>query len=111
MRQFRNPRYAPESLERKLSPSGFFAPVAAEFAHASSAASAGPRIAPYRGFVTPPRYTLIAVEASAFAGPPVEPSPSPSPSPNPDPSPDPNPGTGEPPWDAPSDPTGPTEPA
>ena len=31
MRHFRNPAYAPESLERKLSPSGFIAiPVAAE---------------------------------------------------------------------------------
>src|SRR4051812_33428063 len=28
MRRFRNPRYAPESLERKLSPSGFAPPPA-----------------------------------------------------------------------------------
>ena len=32
MRRFRNPRYAPESLERKLSPSGVSLPVTAEFA-------------------------------------------------------------------------------
>ena len=105
MRQFRNPRYAPESLERKLSPSGFFAPVAAEFAPASSSASAGPKIAANQGFATPPRYTVMAVEARAFASPPVEPGPSPQPSPNP------GPGTGEPPWEVPSAPMGPAEPA
>ena len=37
MRRFRNPRYAPESLERKLSPSGVSLPVTAEFAVFTSA--------------------------------------------------------------------------
>ena len=40
MRRYRNARYAPESLERKLSPSGFgfgFAPVPAHFATVSLA--------------------------------------------------------------------------
>lgn len=32
MRRFRSPRYAPESLERKLNPSGFVPAVAAEVA-------------------------------------------------------------------------------
>ena len=36
MRRFRNPRYAPEALERKLHPSGFGLPITAEFAPAST---------------------------------------------------------------------------
>ena len=42
MRRFRNPRYAPESLERKLSPSGFAPPpadVSCEQAPADSSGS------------------------------------------------------------------------
>jgi len=36
MRRFHNPRYAPESLERKLHPSGIALPVTAEYAPASA---------------------------------------------------------------------------
>ena len=42
MRRFRNPRYAPEGLERKLNPSGFGIPVTAEIAPASSPSKSPP---------------------------------------------------------------------
>ena len=85
MRQFRNPRYAPESLERKLSPSSYIVQAPAEYAPLSAAQS---RLA-----------KVVAVEP-----PPVEPVPTPLPQPQPEP------GTGEPPWGSPSDPAGPREP-
>ena len=111
MRQFRNPRYAPESLERKLSPSAYFAPAPAEYfiAPAPAPAPAPDESSPGsdEGFATPTSYTMVAIEDPGFAAPPVEPGPSPEPStePNPEPS------TGEPPWEAPSDPSGPREPS
>lgn len=82
MRRFRNPRYAPEGLERKLNPSGFGIPVTAEVAPAT------PSPAP----AEPAEVGMGARAArSSFATydpPPTVPK-------------DPAPSTGEPPWDKP----------
>lgn len=87
MRRFRNPRYAPEALERKLHPSGFSLPVTAEFAFASRSAY-----------------------VAANDPPPTNPSPNPSPNdpPSPEPAPPPEPDN---PWDTPPLPNEPDEPA
>ena len=60
MRRFRNPRYAPEALERKLHPTGLAIPVTAEFATTSA---------------TP------ATSATATDPPPTTPTPTPTPTP------------------------------
>jgi hypothetical protein len=86
MRRFRNPRYAPESLERKLSPSGFSYPVAAEFATVAAVE------------------TTPAESTAATAEPPPVPDPTDPKDPNPCPAP------GEPPSGDPTNPLGPSEP-
>ncbi len=108
MRRFRNPRYAPEGLERKLNPSGFALPVTAEYAPAD------PSTAPTETDPTPTvaaettSVVALAGDANQSAGgvsfdpPPTVPGPL-------DPT-DPNPGTGEPPWGGPPIPSGPSEP-
>lgn len=75
MRRFRNPRYAPEALERKLQPSGFSLPVTAEFAPASRSA--------YVAAADPP---------------PTNPSPNDPSTPDPTPEPSPSDPWGEPPF-------------
>jgi len=103
MRSFRNPRYAPESLERKLNPSGISPiPVAAEmYVPAATKADVTP-VAPLDGV------------ASARGGPaaPGDPIPTGPTAPTyPDGTgPAPPPGNGTPPSDSPSIPSGPGEP-
>ena len=100
MRRFRNPRYAPEALERKLHPSGV-APVLAEI-YVPTATAAG----------TPTQDDSGDPGASDVSGGPAEPGdPIPSNSTPPDGSdPAPPPGNGDPPTDTPSIPVGPGEP-
>lgn len=77
MRRFRNPRYAPESLERRLSPSGLASPLAAEFATLDT-----------------PGHPVPGDPEPDYPSPPIPPD-----------------GSGEPPIDDPSIPSGPGEPA
>ena len=83
MRRFRNPRYAPEALERKLHPSGLTIPVTAEFATAARSTF---------GFRTEP--------------PPSSPDPNDPSTPTPTPTPSPSD-----PWDTPPVPHDPDAPA
>jgi len=88
MRRFRNPRYAPEGLERKLSPSGFSIPVTAEIAPATPTATpAKPELAATPALVglslTVAQLAHRAASASAFDPPPSNPSPTPPPAPMP----------------------------
>ena len=79
MRHFRNPRYAPESLERKLHPSGFALPVTAEFSPASASAPAPSASVPD---LFPHSIAVSYASANHGNGPPTLPEP---PKPDPDP--------------------------
>ncbi len=88
MRRFRNPRYAPEGLERKLSPSGFSIPVTAEIAPATPTGTpAKPELAATPALVgsgsTVAQLAHRAASAWAFDPPPSSPSPTPPPAPRP----------------------------
>ena len=88
MRRFRNPRYAPEGLERKLSPSGVSIPVTAEVAPATpTGIQAKPELAAtpaLMGSNSPvAQLNHRAARASAFDPPPSSPSPTPPPAPMP----------------------------
>ncbi len=110
MRRFRNPRYAPEGLERKLNPSGFAIPVAAEYSPAitndSPAAEALAATPPMESAAAAAPVLAVASSSTVSVGtchlsydpPPTIPDPSPTP------------GTGEPPWEKPPTPTGPCDP-
>ena len=110
MRRCRNPRYAPEGLERKLNPSGFAIPFAAEYSPAvtsdnppaASLAATPPVVSaaaatPVLTMASRSTASVVACHSS-FEPPPTIPEPSPTP------------GTGEPPWEKPSTPTGPCDP-
>ncbi len=92
-RRFRNPRYAPESLERRLSPSTFLAPTSAYV------------------------YTDSTMDTTTTTDSTLDPNSSSSSTPDttltadPEPAPAPIPGTENPPIEAPKTPIGPAVPA
>ena len=120
MRQFRNPRHAPEALERKLHPSGMIIPITAEYApvvanvtptesvstttptteSAASTAQATPARLTSNMFAIATTQAGSASKTSSFDPPPV-----PDPTVPSDPDPDPTPVGG------PAVPNGPSDPA
>src|SRR4051812_15941408 len=97
MRRFRNPRYAPESLERKLSPSGFAPPPADVSWEQAPAGSSGS--------------SATCDYSQAPSDPPVDSGPTSSGSPAPEPPPaDPSPMVSSPGDPPPSDPDYPNDP-
>ena len=84
MRRFRNPRYAPEALERKLHPSGFTLPVTAEYAsatHFSPTPTTGGIASPANSHPIVSSAVCVRAVASADPTPPAPPTPTPTPKP------------------------------
>ena len=110
MRRFHNPRYAPESLERKLSPSGVApVPVAAHIYVPVTQTHAAPHVAP----IVIPSHTIASTTATkslsaAFFGGPSAPQPTEPAVPT---GPTLPPGDGNPPDNTPSIPGGPPDPS
>ncbi len=101
MRHFRNPRYAPESLERKLSPSAAI-PVAAEISIPTTQLAVVNPVVTYQDSAAPSATTMTRD---------VTPAPAPAPAPAPGGSdPAPPPGDGSVPDAPPSAPSGPLQP-
>ena len=110
MRRFHNPRYAPESLERKLSPSGVApVPVAAHIYVPATQTHAAPQVTPIviHGHSIAPTPTINAAKvAIALQVPPSQPGDPIFPT-----VPTLPPGDGTPPPDSPSIPGGPADPS
>ena len=97
MRSFRNPRYAPEALERKLHPSGISPVLVAADVYVPTTSAADPSASG-------------STDTGSYAQDSGAPSPTPATPPAGGTDPAPPPGNGDPPVDTPGTPVGPGEP-